>query len=314
MDADTISMSAELLAASSGHCLTPEERALLPSSLAILKNEHGFSKVYFWGKMQGVQRDYLIAQGLGDSAGDKKKEAENAGSEMTVARFFDTLQAVPKKTFRLGPDGVSWTILPTVTPEMTALDASWKKSIQAKGQVFTPLTGDISYKYEFTTMTGPPAEGDEEKKPTPEAKEMVEDVRLACMVDDIDAAASVIPVGSFILNSSSRVVVNPYFRGLDLSAGLKLESYLHLRKPLQLQNAPITERAVLSKSTQFLDPLTMDRPAGSWSLKHDAGNKIVVLRSLLYPGYVHFNMVANSAFGAIYIGSGARNNDLAFML
>ena len=185
--------------------------------------------------MQGVQRDYLIAQGLGDSAGDKKKEAENAGSEMTVARFFDTLQAVPKKTFRLGPDGVSWTILPTVTPEMTALDASWKKSIQAKGQVFTPLTGDISYKYEFTTLTGPPAEGDEEKKPTPEAKEMVEDVRLACMVDDIDAAASVIPVGSFILNSSSRVVVNPYFRGLDLSAGLKLESYLHLRKPLQLQ-------------------------------------------------------------------------------
>jgi hypothetical protein len=193
------------------------------------------SRVYFWGKMQGVQRDYLIAQGLGDSAGDKKKEAENAGSEMTVARFFDTLQAVPKKTFRLGPDGVSWTILPTVTPEMTALDASWKKSIQAKGQVFTPLTGDISYKYEFTTLTGPPAEGDEEKKPTPEAKEMVEDVRLACMVDDIDAAASVIPVGSFILNSSSRVVVNPYFRGLDLSAGLKLESYLHLRKPLQLQ-------------------------------------------------------------------------------
>ncbi len=193
------------------------------------------SRVYFWGKMQGVQRDYLIAQGLGDSAGDKKKEAENAGSEMTVARFFETLQAVPKKTFRLGPDGVSWTILPTVTPEMTALDASWKKSIQAKGQVFTPLTGDISYKYEFTTMTGPPAEGDEEKKPTPEAKEMVEDVRLACMVDDIDAAASVIPVGSFILNSSSRVVVNPYYRGLDLSAGLKLESYLHLRKPLQLQ-------------------------------------------------------------------------------
>lgn len=49
-------------------------------------------------------------------------------------------------------------------------------------------------------------------------------------------------------------------------------------------------------------------------MKHDAGNKIVVLRSLLYPGYVHFNMVANSTFGAIYIGSGARNNDLAFML
>ena len=53
---------------------------------------------------------------------------------------------------------------------------------------------------------------------------------------------------------------------------------------------------------------------GSWSLKHDAGNKIVVLRSLLYPGYVHFNTVANNTFGSIYIGSGALNNDLAFML
>jgi hypothetical protein len=44
MDADSLSMGAELLAAASGNCLTPEERALLPSSLAILKNEHGFSK------------------------------------------------------------------------------------------------------------------------------------------------------------------------------------------------------------------------------------------------------------------------------
>jgi|EP00802_Teleaulax_amphioxeia_P017411 radial spoke head protein 9 len=314
MDADSLSMAAELLASASGHCLTPEERALLPSSLAILKNEHGFSKVYFWGKMQGMQRDYLIAQGLAESAGDKKKEAENGGSDMTVAQFFDTLQAIPKKTFRLGPDGVSWTILPTVTGEMKAQDADWRKSLQATGQVFTPLTGDISHKYEWSTMTGPPAEDDEEKKPTPEAKEMVEDVRLACMVEEIDTATSVIPVGSFILNSSSRVVANPYFRGLDLSAGLKLESYLHLRKPLQLQNAPISERAVLSKSTQFLDALTMDQPKGSWSLKHDAGNKIVVLRSLLYPGYVHWNTVANNTFGGIYIGSGARNNDLAFML
>lgn len=44
MDADSLSMGAELLAAASGNCLTPEERALLPSSLAILKNELGFSK------------------------------------------------------------------------------------------------------------------------------------------------------------------------------------------------------------------------------------------------------------------------------
>jgi len=44
MDAENLSMSADLLSAATGYCLTPEERALLPSSLAILKNEHGFSK------------------------------------------------------------------------------------------------------------------------------------------------------------------------------------------------------------------------------------------------------------------------------
>ena len=210
--------------------------------------------------MQGIGRDYLIAQGLGDIAGDKKEGAFNAGSDITVAQFFETLQSVPKKTFRLGPDGVSWTFLPAVTAEMKAIELDWQKSLQAKGQVFTPLTGDISFKYEWSAMTGPPAEDDEEKKPTPEAKEMVEDVRLACMVDAIDTDTSVVPVGAFILNSSSRVVANPYFRGLDLSSGLKLESYMHLRKPALLQNQPISERAVLSKSTHFLDSLTLDQP------------------------------------------------------
>ena len=271
-------------------------------------------RVHFWGKLQGIQRDYLIAQGLGDTPGDKKKEAMNGGGEITVAQFFDTLQAVPKKTFRLGPDGVSWAILPAVTAEMQAQEADWRASLKSKGQEFTPLTGDISHKYEWTTMTGPPAEDDEEKKPTEEAKEMVEDVRLAVMVEEIDTSTSVIPCGAFILNSSSRVIANPYYRGLDLSAGLKLESYLHLRKPQQLQKIPISERAALSKTTQFLDVLTMDVPKGSWSLKHDANNRLVVLRSLLYPGYTHFNAIGGSTFGAAYYGSGARNSDLPFML
>ena len=63
--------------------------------------------------------------------------------------------------------------------------------------------------------------------------------------------------------------------GLDLSAGLKLESYLHLRKPSKLADLAISERATLTKSTHFLDSLTLDQPKGSWSLKHDAGNKMV---------------------------------------
>jgi radial spoke head protein 9 len=267
-------------------------------------------RVHFWGKLQGIQRDYLIAQGLGDALTDKKEGALKASSDITVAEFFDTLQTVPKKTFRLGPDGVSWTFLPSITPEMSGLYESWQQSLREQGTVFKPLTGDISHKYEWS-IAGPPAD---DGKPTAVPKDMVEDVRLACMVDEIDVATSVIPIGAFVLNSFSRVVSNPYYRGLDLSAGLKLESYMHLRKPSALKDMPISERATLSKSTNFLDPLTVDKPKGSWSLKHDAANRMVVLRSLLYTGYVHFNCVANSTHGAIYIGSGVRNYDLPFML
>ena len=102
--------------------------------------------------------------------------------------------------------------------------------------------------------------------------------------------------------------------GLDLSAGLKLENYMHMRKPELLSKVPINDRATLSKSLQFLDPLTLDKPKGSWSLKHDAGNKMVLLRSLVFPGYVHFNCTGSSMYGGIYNGAGARNLDLPFML
>jgi hypothetical protein len=140
-------------------------------------------RVQFWGKLEGVQRDYLIAQGLGETTGDIKEAAMKGGSEITVAHFFETLQTLPKKTFRLGPDGVSWTFLPAVTPEMKAQHGAWKASLQAQGRVFSPLTGDVSHKYEWTELTGPPAEGEEQN--SPETKEMVEDVRLACMIDEI---------------------------------------------------------------------------------------------------------------------------------
>eukprot|EP00286_Rhodomonas_abbreviata_P011435 CAMPEP_0181338604 /NCGR_PEP_ID=MMETSP1101-20121128/28728_1 /TAXON_ID=46948 /ORGANISM="Rhodomonas abbreviata, Strain Caron Lab Isolate" /LENGTH=304 /DNA_ID=CAMNT_0023449351 /DNA_START=253 /DNA_END=1167 /DNA_ORIENTATION=- len=304
-------MTAELLAAASGSCLTSEQRALLPTSLAILKNEHGFSRVYYWGKLQGLSGDYLIAQGLGDTLGDKKEAALKAGGELTVAEFFESLKTVPKKSFRLGPDGVSWALLPAVTDEVKAQVGEWQESMRNKGRVFTPLTGDPASKYEFTTKTGPPGETGEAAE---EPKELQEDIRLAHMVEEIDSGCSVVPVGSFILNSAQTVVANPYYRGLSLSQGLKLDSYLHLRKPVVLPSQPVSERALLDKSTQFLDPVSFDVPKGSWSLKHDPPNNLLVLRSLLFPGYVHFNAVGSAVYGSVYHGTGARNYDLPFML
>ena len=80
------------------------------------------------------------------------------------------------------------------------------------------------------------------------------------MVAEIDAACGVVPVGAVVLNSSQRVVFNPYFNGLSLSEALKLESFLHLRRPTELQKQPLAERAAMSKSTQFLDKVRAPPP------------------------------------------------------
>ena len=77
------------------------------------------------------------------------------------------------------------------------------------------------------------------------------------MVAEIDAACGVVPVGAVVLNSSQRVVFNPYFKGLSLSEALKLESFLHLRRPTELQKQPL---AAMSKSTQFLDKVRAPPP------------------------------------------------------
>ena len=49
----------------------------------------------------GQNGDYLIAQGLGDSRGDKKEGAIIAGGDQTISDYFKSMQMIPKKTFRL---------------------------------------------------------------------------------------------------------------------------------------------------------------------------------------------------------------------
>jgi radial spoke head protein 9 len=70
----------------------------------------------------------------------------------------------------------------------------------------------------------------------------------------------------------------------------------------------------MNKSKEFLDTVADDTPRESWSLKHDPSNNLIVLRSLEYPGYVHFQMVDNPTYGSAYMGTGYKNEDLVHML
>jgi len=132
------------------------------------------------------------------------------------------------------------------------------------------------------------------------------------MVREIDSATCVVPVGAYVLTSDQRVVANNFYTGLPLSQGLNIRSYLHLRPPTKA--ADPSQLTAMEKPREFLECVGDDVPVSSWSLKHDAPNNLVILRSLLYPGYMHFNIVGSNVYGSAYCGTGLKAWDLAFML
>ena len=49
---------------SSGKLMSSEQLSLVCNSMTIAKNNNKFSKILFWGKIEGTKADYLIAQGV----------------------------------------------------------------------------------------------------------------------------------------------------------------------------------------------------------------------------------------------------------
>jgi radial spoke head protein 9 len=49
-------------------------------------------------------------------------------------------------------------------------------------------------------------------------------------------------------------------------------------------------------------------------LQFERGSGLVVLRSLLWQGYVFFHVPGTRSYGSCYFGNGEKNLDLPFML
>jgi hypothetical protein len=68
----------------SGVSLTIEEKAALHTSLLLLKRNTKLQHVRFWGKIYGINRDYLIGQGCEESFFQKKKNFCRYSRESTT--------------------------------------------------------------------------------------------------------------------------------------------------------------------------------------------------------------------------------------
>ncbi|XP_038132442.1 radial spoke head protein 9 homolog [Cyprinodon tularosa] len=275
MDSCSLYYSLDLVA-SSGHVLTVEQRIALQTSLLILKKKYKFQRVMLWGKILGIQENYFIAQGRGES-------------EIKDRKYLYSL------------DCMEWFLLPMVTESMIE-----EVSKAVRGH----FIGEPSFVYEQIHSHG----GGEEAAEGEEVIRVNEEKRLAVTVHLIDEDVSVVPRGAFIRNPLGHVQMNRSFEGLSESEARRLENYLHFREWKTGNKKSITDMWEWSPAIDFLDALSDDIPKGSWSLQFECASRVCVLRSLLWPGLTFYHVPMTPQHGYIYIGFGMKNIDLPFKL
>ncbi|TPP66313.1 Radial spoke head protein 9 [Fasciola gigantica] len=277
MDAENLHLNIDFVG-SCGVVLTPEQKATLQTSLTILKHENNFTNVVFWGIVRGVKGDYFIAQGIGKDAMTSRKNLYSK-------------------------DCLVWGILPV--PGKSDIE----KSKYFKGR----LTGDPSYEAEYVDIKQMPGEGDElvERE---ELITMKEEDRLAAIVERIDDEVMIVPRGAYMRLPSGQVVRNKSFEGLTVAEASKALSYFHFRPPIHLPHKPLIDRARLDKAIDFLDTIEDDNPKGCWTIQFERGSRLVLIKSLLWIGYVLYHLPGTNKYGSIYVGTGEYNIDLPFMI
>ncbi|XP_044141270.1 radial spoke head protein 9 homolog isoform X1 [Bufo gargarizans] len=273
MDAESLSLSLELVPG-----LSPEQSAVLRTSLLLLQRDMRLSRVFFWGKILGVQGDYYIAQGT------------DGGEQLSSRRTFYSLNCL------------DWCLLTPPTDDVIG------EAQLIKGR----FIGDPAHEYEHTVRSkaGEGSAVYEEEV----MKHFKEESRLVATIAMIDREAAVAPRGAFLKNPLGQVNVNSSFRGLTVSEAKRLSSFFHFTPTLHPKKKSLLEKADQDPAIDFLNSLEHDVPKGCWSLHWEQGSSVVVLRSLLWLGMTFYHIPLTPQHGYLYIGNGERNIDLPFMI
>lgn len=261
---------------SSGVVLTPEQKASMQTSLCILENQQKFDKVYFWGKILGINDDYFIAHGV-------------QRNEFGERRFL------------YSTNSIHWKLLPPVTDEVKEK----AKLIQSR------FTGDPSYEFRHEIIK--PGE-DEDSPITSEEIVVKEEDRLAYVISEIELEARIVPRGAFIRTPNGEVHPNREFEGLSIAEAAKLCNYVHFHANRKRTLKMPPTKASTDPAIDFMEPIDEDIPKGCWSLQFERGSGLVVLRSLYWLGLTFYHVPNSRKFGSVYFGLGQKNLDLPFML
>lgn len=290
MDTATLASALEVVAPACGATLSVDERVAVETSLALLKSDNVFDKVFFWGRISGIQNDYLIAQGY------NLPYAMVEATSSPASCFYST-------------NGTTWLKLDPVDADIVLRCSAITK----------PFTGDastVSAVLERASGEEAPAETEDDGEPAPEGytkANVTEAQRLACSVAAIDFAAAVVPKGAMIMDANENVVVNRSFVGLEGKDAMSPDSYCHFR-PVADPKTIVKLGDNASPSADIFETITDDIPSGCWTFKMSGSGSAVVLNNLLWPGSVAYSVLGSNSYGYCYFGTGLKNQDIAFML
>lgn len=322
MDASDFLNHLPVVQGATGAGVTLEERTVLQQSLLVLQKNGRFDRVVFWGKIAGIKKDYLIAQGFSriDTEFKKRSFCSHDGITWVQLPEVDELSALllPKVAGRfMGEPSHEYRVYnPPPEDEANVAAASEEEPEEDEYEE----EEEDEEEEEGHNEDGP---GDLEDAPPKRARRLKkhfvnlsEEKRLAAAVAEIDLATSVAPRGAFLLTPDHEVKANNMFAGLTGAAAAKLTNYYHLREPERIKNKSLLDFELegLSKGTDFLDAVQDDVPAGSWSVQFDPSTKVALLRCNQYPGFVAYHVAGTPKHGYVYFGHGDRNSDLAFMV
>ncbi|XP_061396139.1 radial spoke head protein 9 homolog [Musca vetustissima] len=261
--------------------LSPELKLLIENSLITLQTENRFAGVYFWGRVNGIEKDYYIAFGyLSDCLKDRKY-------------FFST-------------DGYQWLMLPFVQNA---------KIFQATIVCPEPFYGDPSLIR--CVKLDPSFECDTNQvisATLPEEIKLKEEERLAAIVFIITEECAICPRGALYKLTDGRIVQNQMFRGLNELQCEDLSYYQLFRLPRNNLRENLSKRSDYNYPIDFLDSIDNVIPNGqSFSINLQRNERLVVIKSCLWLGMTFFHKIHSRKYGFLYIGDGKKNYDLLFM-
>ncbi|KAJ3412508.1 Radial spoke head protein 9 [Chytridiales sp. JEL 0842] len=262
-----------------GFTLNVEERSVLSTSLKVKADDERLPNVYLWGKILGIQKDYLIAQAPHDNPFSRKY-------------FYST-------------DLTTWLQLPEVTPEeMARIEKINKK-----------FTGDPAFEYTVAVEETDSAEKPLDTPTSPPIPPITEEKRLAGIIALITYETEIVPRGAYYRDATHKLSLNPMFKGLGAGDLGRLSNYFHFREGFNINTKTLAERINnFDETIDIFESIEKDQPKGCWSVQVDNTSAVSVLRSLEWPGYVFFHTPSPTKWGSIYFGQGLKNHNLGFML